>query len=267
ITAPLTMQPGEDKIFCQWIDAPAAADTDVVDIDGYQTLTGHHAVLYSTSEPQPVGENHECNTDDMVSVNFLGGVGAEGGNNTRLPAGYVFRQDKGRGLMANVHYLNATDSVQNVQSVIDIKLAAPSATLKPAGMAGINYLDFQIPANTPSYTVDAYCTWPRDTSLMMWSNHEHEYGTSVYSELIHGDGTKEMLVADATWKAEEAFNPTWQMWDAAPKLIKTGEKVHVSCTWNNTRSSVLAFPDEMCDAVGFYTESGEEMICDAAPQP
>ncbi|MFT3692866.1 MAG: hypothetical protein QM831_06980 [Kofleriaceae bacterium] len=266
ITAPMEMQPGEDKIFCQWLQVPATDDVDVVGIGGYQTVTGHHVVLYSTSETQPVGENHECTTDDMVSVNYLGGLGQEGGSSTVLPNGYVFRQQKGRSLMANVHYLNATDSVQKVQSVIDLKLAPPSPDLKPAGMAVINYLDFTIPASTPSYTTDAYCTWPQDTSLMMWSNHEHEYGTSVYSEVIHTDGTKDMLVADTQWRAEEAFNPEWAMWDAAPRLIKAGETMHVSCTWNNTRTTPITFPDEMCDAVGFYQESGQQIVCDGQPR-
>src|SRR5664279_4851213 len=261
------LQPGEDKMFCTWIEAPAGDDVDILDVQGYQSKTGHHLVLYSTSETSqdaPVGFSRECTTNDMVSVEFLGGVGGEGGGNvTELPVGYVFREGQGRMLLANTHYLNATDSVLDVQSVVDVKSAPTSASLKPAGMAVINYLDFQIPANSSSYTVDAYCTWPMDTSLFMWSNHMHGDGMSAYSEAKRPDGTIIPLVTDTSWQAEEAFNPAWKHWDVStPTMIHAGDEMHVSCTWKNPTNAMVLFPDEMCDAVGFYGESGQEMICD-----
>jgi Copper type II ascorbate-dependent monooxygenase, C-terminal domain len=261
------LQPGEDKMFCTWIELPAGADIDVLDVQGYQSKTGHHIVLYSTSETSeetPVGFSRECTTNDMVSVEFLGGIGGEGGGSvTQLPPGYVFREGQGRMLLANTHYLNATDSVLDVQSVVDVKSAPTSPSLKPAGMAVINYLDFQIPANSSSYTIDAYCTWPTDTSLFMWSNHMHGDGTSAYSEAKRPDGTIIPLVNDTSWQAEEAFNPAWKHWDVTnPTVIHAGDEMHVSCTWKNLTSSMVLFPDEMCDAVGFYAESGEELICD-----
>jgi hypothetical protein len=261
------LQPGEDKLFCQWIDLAPDQDVDIVDVQGYQTITGHHVVLYSTSETAAVGETHECTTDDMVSVQFLGGIGGEGGGNvTQLPAGYVFRQGKGRMLLANTHYLNATDSVQDVQSVIDVKTAAPSAANTAAGMAVMHWQDFQIPANSGSFTTDAYCTWTRDTSLMMWSNHMHADGLSVYTEVKRAaGGAVEPLVADTTWHAEYAFNPTWKRWTVdAPMTLHAGDQVHISCTWKNPTAATMGFPDEMCDGVGFYMESPDEAICEAS---
>ena len=215
----------------------------------------------------PVGFSRECTTDDMVSVEFLGGIGGEGvGNVTDLPDGYVFRYRKGRMLLANTHYLNATDTVQDVQSVLDVKSSAPSAANKPAGMVALNYIGFQIPANTSSYTVDAYCTWPSDTSLVMWSNHLHASGTSILSEIKHADGTTQMLAHDATWQSEWAFNPDWTKWTIdAPMTVHAGDQAHLSCTWHNNTANPIAFPDEMCDAVGFYTQGAEQIICDAAP--
>jgi Copper type II ascorbate-dependent monooxygenase, C-terminal domain len=269
VTPPIyKLQPGQDILLCQWIDAASTEDIDIADLQGYQTATGHHVVLYSSAELEPVGTSRECTTDDMVSVQYLGGIGGEGaGTLAQLPDGYVFQHKMGRTLMANVHYLNATDSVQDVQSVLYVKAGAPTGNEKPAGMAVINYLDFQIPPNTDSYTVDAYCTWSTDTSLFMWSNHMHNSGVSVYSEAKQSNGTITPLVTDTTWMAEEAFNPNWTRWDVnSPTVIHKGDQAHISCTWKNTTSSVVAFPDEMCDAVGFYAEAGDELICDAAPK-
>lgn len=259
------LQPGEDKMFCQWIQLASDQDVDVLDVEGYQSVTGHHLVLYSSSEKEAVGTSRECTTDDMVSVEFLGGIGGEGGANaTKLPEGLVFRQGKGRTLLANTHYLNATDNVQDVQSVIDIKTAAPSADRKAAGMAVINYLDFQIPPNSASYSIDAYCTWQRDTSLVMWSNHMHSNGLSVSTDVKHIDGSVESLATDAAWRGEAAFNPTWTHWDiASPRVIHAGDQTHIKCTWKNLTGNMMRFPDEMCDGVGFYTDSSEQAICDA----
>lgn len=267
VTAKLTMQPGEDKMFCQWVDVATAQDQDIVDVQGYQTITGHHVIVYSSSEVNPVGENHECTTDDMVSVEFLGGVGGESVNSNvvKLPDGYVFRKRSGRMLMLNVHYLNATDAPQEVQTVVDVKLADESPALKPAGMAVINWDGFTIPANQ-TYTSDAYCTWPREASLVLWSNHMHEYGLKVKSEVMHADGTATTLVDDTSWKAEQAFNPTFRSWDAnAPMQLHAGDKLHISCTWNNTRTTPMGFPDEMCDSAGFYVDSPEQVICQGSP--
>jgi Copper type II ascorbate-dependent monooxygenase, C-terminal domain len=265
VTPPVyKLQPGEDKMFCTWIDAATVGDLDILDVEGYQSKTGHHLILYSSAENMPVGFSRECTVDDMISVEFLGAIGGEGGGNvSELPPGYVFRHNDGRSLLANTHYLNATDSVLDVQSVVDVKSALPSAALKPAGMAVINYLDFQIPPNSSSYTEDAYCTWPTDTSLFMWSNHMHQNGLSVFSEAKRPDGTIIPLSTDMSWQAEEAFNPSWTHWDVnSPTVIHAGDEVHVSCTWKNPNSTMLLFPDEMCDAVGFYSESGQQMVCE-----
>ncbi len=258
------LAPGEDKMFCQWVDVANAEDIDILDIQGYQSVTGHHAVLYSSSENEPVGTSRECTTDDMVSVNFLGGIGGEGGgNSTELPPGVVFRMSHGRTLMVNAHYLNTTDDVLDVQSVIDIKTDAPSASRTAAGLAGINTLDFKIPPNTPSYTYDAYCTYSSEASIIMWSNHMHAAGVSAYSEVKHTDGTTELMMKDDVWRAEEAFNPTWKRWDVnAPAKIHVGDQLHISCTWQNTTDSMMRFPDEMCDAVGFYLENPAMTVCD-----
>ena len=145
------LAPGEDKLFCQWIALPSDTDLDFVDVMGYQTVTGHHIALYSTSETEDVGTSRECTTADMIPIEFLGGVGGEGAPNVaKLPQGYVFRERKQRMLLANAHYLNATDSLQDVQSVLDVKTSAPSPNLTAVGMAVTNWSDFQIPANTPS---------------------------------------------------------------------------------------------------------------------
>src|SRR3569623_544258 len=264
------LKPGEDKTFCQWVAVANDGDLDVVDVKGYQSVTGHHAVLYSTSETEVVGTSRECTTQDMVSVEFLGGVGGEGGGNApKLPDLYVFRFGKKCMLLANAHYLNATDSVQDVQSVLDIKTSEPSAEHKPAGMVNAVYTDFEIPSNTPSYSLDTYANVTDDMTLLVWFNHMHASGLSALTEVKHADGTIQPLAVDAQWRAEEAINPTFTHFDptsSSPMQLKAGEQIHINCTWQNNTSAPVLFPEEMCVGSGFYIQSSKQVILDAAPQ-
>jgi len=227
-------------------------------------------VLYSTSETEVVGTSRECTTQDMVSVEFLGGVGGEGGGNApKLPDPYVFRFGKKRMLLANAHYLNATDSVQDVQSVLDIKTSEPSAEHKPAGMVNAVYTDFEIPSNTPSYSLDTYANVTEDMTLLVWFNHMHASGLSALTEVKHADGTIQPLAIDAQWRAEEAFNPTFTHFDptsSSPMQLKAGDQIHINCTWQTNTSAPVLFPEEMCVGSGFYIQSSKQVILDAAPQ-
>src|SRR5262245_34199232 len=106
------IQPGDNLEYCQWVAAAADSAQDVLALQGFQSATGHHAVLYTTSETNfKVGESHLCTVEDMISIAFVGGVGGEGTgtNATQLPDGLYFRLPPGRALMANTHWLNATD--------------------------------------------------------------------------------------------------------------------------------------------------------------
>jgi hypothetical protein len=85
----------------------------------------------------------------------------------------------------------------------------------------------------------------------------------VYSELIHQDGTKEMLIQDAQWQGEEQFNPKYQRYTVdAPKAAHAGDTYHTHCEWNNTTTSDLLFPNEMCAGVGFYFPSQGQITCE-----
>src|SRR6185312_17375356 len=72
------LKPGANIEYCAWVAAPAEKTQDVLAFSGKQSATGHHVVLYATSEKYPVGESHVCTTEDMLSVSFVGGVGGEG---------------------------------------------------------------------------------------------------------------------------------------------------------------------------------------------
>ena len=258
------LKPGEDAYLCQWVANAVDGELDIVDVTGHQSMTGHHATLYATTDTsQPVGTSRPCTNADMLTVEFLGAVGGEGvsSNVTKLPPNIVFRLHKGRALMVNSHYLNASSEMVNVQSVIDVRYTPPTPEHRVAGLTGINVGDFKVPPHA-AIVRDGYCKWEQDASLIMFSNHLHKHGTSIFTEVKRADGSVTPLSSDLRWSLERTFNPRWDRWNVErPMVIKAGDEVHVHCEWQNDTDNALLFPDEMCVGLGFYLESGEQRVC------
>jgi hypothetical protein len=261
------LAPGADEMFCQWIEAPEDVDRQFVDTTGYQSIGGHHVALYATSEIEPVGTSRPCTTRDMLTVSFVGAVGAEGVSSAKLPTGLAFAVPKGMALMTNTHYRNTTDATIDGQSVVDVKLGDPANPMHAVGNVAINYDRFAIPPG-PRYASDGYCKATKQISLFMWANHMHEWGARVWSELIRVDGTKVLLAEDDAWSKDLTFNPSWVRWDiATPFVVQPGDTYHVQCTWQNTTPDALVFPVEMCVATGFTLEAMPQSVCEATPAP
>lgn len=256
------LQPGDDLMFCQWIAAPSDVDRQIVDTSGFQSTGGHHIALYATSEIEKVGTSRLCTIRDMLTVNFVGAIGQEGGSAAKLPDGMAFSVPAGFAIMANTHYYNTSDDVIDGQSVADVKFGDPKHRLKGAGNVAINNDTFEIPASG-EYTSDGYCKATQKLSLFMWANHMHEWGAHAFSEIIRADGSIDVLSTDTNWTKGKTFNPDWRRWDtAAPFVVNPGDTFHVQCSWNNTTGDALMFPVEMCVSTGFTLEEMPQSVCE-----
>jgi hypothetical protein len=261
------IQPGDDKMYCQWIAAPSDAAQNVLEVQGMQGLAGHHAAVYANSKIEPIGTTRECVDDDMVTVTFLGAVGGEGtaGPAVSLPDGMVFQMPAGQAIMANTHYINTTSKPVDGNTVLDVKFADPDPNLIVAGSFAINYLGMQIPP-MQTYSVDVTCTVDQKFSFVMFSNHMHRHGTEVFTEVVHADSTTTMISQDHQWTADQAFNPPFVHWTMdAPFVVNAGDMLHERCTWRNETTETIAFPTEMCVGVAYTMEAGAQYICNAAP--
>jgi hypothetical protein len=249
------IQPGTDRMWCQYIDSPATdQEYDIVSVTGAQSKGGHHAVLYATTAPSAVGTTADCKDAEMINARFLGGIGGEGASSLShiLVPGAVFRMPTGSRYMANVHYINTTDHPIDGQGVIDVKIAPKDPTKRPAffftnvGLHGVN-----VPPGP--YTLDVKCTVQKDVTILVYANHMHELGTSAYSQVARTDGSVEVMQQDRGWTSEMAFNPTFATWTLdKPMVLHSGDIVTTHCEWNNTTNASVNFPTEMCASFGFY---------------
>jgi hypothetical protein len=113
-------------------------------------------------------------------------------------------------------------------------------------------ISFQVPAQGKGH-VDLSCTLDRDVSLVMFTNHMHQWGASALTQLVDTAGTESALKSDPAWNSEWTTNPDFtKATVAAPLVLKAGETLKTSCDWTNTTDQALTFPTEMCVFIGFY---------------
>jgi hypothetical protein len=261
---PITVAPGESGQWVQYVANPFDVDMDVVDIIGHQGPGGHHAVLYSSPTIQEVGFTREFSTLDQVADRFLGGLGGEGAEEIALPEGAVFRVPAGQALYINVHYFNAGTAPLEGWSQLDVKFEPASEDQIAVGLFANVTLGFNIEAGTAA-TVTTGCTVERDISLVMFTNHMHEYGVAAKTEIVPPGTditTPVMLKDDPEWNYEWATNPNFERHSVAePMVIPAGTLIQTTCEWDNTTADNLMFPDEMCLFLSFHIDGTGDVSC------
>jgi hypothetical protein len=275
------VKPGADVTYCQYIMAPFDRDMDILDVGGYQSGFGHHAVAFSYPDDgtQELGTSVQCmGTEFNVDVpnsgapasrganlggTFLGGIGGEGGEGGQLPDGVAFRLKQGSGIMLNVHYLNTGDQAIDGDAVVDVKFAEIDPSRRIAAMflnlnAGFNLA----PATRTDSSID--CIAKSDVQILMMANHMHEYGTRVTTEVVRADtGAVEVMKHDPEWTYEMQFNVEYSTWPLEqPFVLRTGDTIRTSCQWSNPTSESIALattprPPPVFKATGFRGSEAE----------
>jgi hypothetical protein len=252
-TPPITLQPGENRMWMQWVALPADEDRNIADLIGFQGPGGHHAVLYHTTEVQPVGTTRDFLNEDQSEIHLIGGIGGEGGEAVKLPPGVVFRVPAGRALLVQTHYLNTTDAPIEGHSIIDVKFSAPAPDDKLASFFVSSAKAINVPANSRAER-DVTCVLERDLPMLMFANHMHEWGMTITTTITPPGATSaRVLKDDPVWDLEWTYNPEYEVATVEqPIVLSAGSTITTHCEWNNTTAKVLNQPDEMCLFLGFF---------------
>lgn len=257
-TAPIEVGPGESGLWIQWVAPPMDQDMDIVDIQGTQSAGGHHAVLMSTGEAQEVGFTRDWENADQLSIHLYGGVGGPDGDAINLPDGVMFRVPAGMALAIQTHYLNTSDEPILGESALDVKMVEASDDHVVASQFTMTTLGIEIEPG--ENFVETSCELPRDVELVMWANHMHEHGVRARSDLTVA-GKVDVVKDDPVWNYEWSTNPNFASRDAGDALVlPAGSTLRTECTWINTSSDTVRFPDEMCVFFAYYLGT-EDLYC------
>jgi hypothetical protein len=248
--------PGADMMFCQYIQAPLDRDIDILDVQGYQSKDGHHAVAFASTATTPVGSTSPCTEAENVSQGtFLGGTGGEGGGGVKLPDGVAFRLPKGNSILVNAHFLNTGAKPVDGQSVLDFKFAEVTPGRKVASLFSNINMGFKSSTNSTAQAV-ADCTQPRDIDFLCLHNHMHDFG-SARSRMSSQEGsTVELVHRDDVDVRNAVPGGDDELAADHPFRVVAGDTLHTECNWANTTAETVAFPREMCVGVGYFLSDG-----------
>jgi len=251
ITPPFdNIQAGGDYEVCTWTDAVFDKETDVKSTLGYQTEPpGHHVVLFYTTEKQPPGTQRICTDTDMSTFRYLTGNGNNGSVNA-APGDLVFKIPAGAQLVINQHFLNASDETLRGQSVVNVNFAPPGNHIASSSMAIVNS---SLDVAQGMSTQQMHCDVDRQFKLWYLIPHEHRWGSHITVDLTRG-GTRQNYF-DLDWAEQYTFHPPEMRMDPAePLILNAGDKIDVSCSWNNTENRDLPFGFEMCVVFGQFVD-------------
>ena len=128
--------------------------------EGYQTLGGHHIIVFYTTSPQPES-THICSNDEMAEFKFAMPVdktssGDQVATRTVLPGNLAAYIPAGAQIVVDHHYLNAGQStIPEAQSAINV-FYAPSGDHTPSGNTVILNSSMTVPVGASSVNIN--CT-------------------------------------------------------------------------------------------------------------
>jgi hypothetical protein len=244
VAMPVNVPAGTSDDWMQWVGGPTDQDYDVSSIKGAQSPAGHHAIMLTTSEANAVGFTRLWNERDQLTSSSIGGIGAEGA--IPLPEGVAIRVKKGTYFVIQTHYLNPLDKDAVGETYVDLQLAPPDPAHILAGHFASTSLALSLPPHAAS-SVEVNCKTERELSILRMTNHMHEHGVNVFTEVIDPAGNTQMLKRDDVWSEHWALAPNYDYFTIGqPLVIRAGSTVHTRCNFNNPTDAAITFPTEMC---------------------
>ena len=232
--------------------------SETVYVTGLRALSPigtHHTVLTVSNGSAPDGQfpcNAFNNEDAML---FASGVGSD---EYHFPEGVAVKVEAGQQLFLNIHLFNASD-IDYVDRVTGIEFLTTEADNVDAfaEMIFAGTVLFDIPNNGVDYTSSGDCVLKSDSTLINIWPHMHQVGKHMK---VEHEGT---VIHDEPFSFNEQKN-----YPKEPIALRSGDRLRVTCTWNNTTTAEIGFgdksTDEMCFA-GFYRypATGDEgAFCD-----
>jgi peroxiredoxin len=210
---------------------------------------------------------HHCNVylqppgiDDPEDLHAQGNLGsycliatAPGTPPMILPDGMAKRIPAGWRIIFVLHY-QAIGSVQKDQTRLGLTFADPKLVRQEVATQLMYDLDLRIPPGASDFPVSRTWQVSRDVELLSLFPHMHLRGKSFRYELIHPDGSEEVLLDVPRWD----FNWQHRYVFATPRRIAAGSQLRCSAVYDNSADNP-ANPDPTAE-VRTGKQSWDEMF-------
>lgn len=209
----------------------------------------HHVICFIVPPDVPL--------DKLISNNprfgeHILGAYVPGDAPVILPKGYARKVPKGSRLLFEVHY-TPNGKAGKDRSMIALCYAKGPPTHEVRN-ASVMTARFQIPPGADNYEVKASQTFPKPTTLYIFTPHMHVRGKAFKFELVTPDGKRETLCNvpkyDFNWQANYEL--------ATPREIPAGSTVECTAWYDNSAKNP-ANPDPT-KAVRWGSQTWQEMM-------
>lgn len=273
---PFTMQSDvADEYRCFVLDWPEAEDTHVTGftVEPGNTAVVHHVIAFMATpdvvaqadalDAADPGDGYACFGGPGLNGASWIGAWAPGGLGYDFPAGTGIAVPTGSKVILQLHYNSLTAGAQPDQTRVGFKLdkevekeAKIQPFTNPIWVAGSG---MDIPPASEGvehdFARDVLAQAPAGTKLRIHSVglHMHQLGRSARLSVERGAGGEECLLDIPAWNFH--WQGSYALADSV--VVEKGDKVSLSCTWDNPTMSTVQWgestTDEMCLGVFFYT--------------
>jgi hypothetical protein len=251
-----TIDPGVEAYYCIYQTL-----TQDVWVSDYRALApaGTHHVTVGYSDPGPpdgVVSSADSSTCNGLTLGTNMAFTATRGNAApfSMPAGVAVRVPAGKQLDLNVHVLNATQQSLSGRTGIEVVHADPAKVQHEAEMLYANNINLSIPPGPSTQT--GKCTLDADSTIFSLFGHMHLAGKHFTTTVVPASGAPSVLL-------DEDYNFDQQMLVPLdpPAILKKGDVVQTSCTYQNQGTDTLTFGEsttknEMCISIMYRYPAG-----------
>lgn len=260
VTTKTAVDAGSEKYACWSFQVPADKGIDLVGFETQVRGAGvHHYAIFTDSSDKSKGDDYECESMGVTwGLVTGGGLGTPG---VHFPEGAAMSLPASRRLVVQLHMLNAGSEAIEVGEQRFNLVGAPPGDYKPVGLLIAGTLDINLPAHQSDMKVSGGCTLTQPLeNIFAVFPHMHRLGKNITTTVESGGTGAPVKVSDITWDFKDQG-----IYEAASSA-KVGDKVTVTCTYDNTTDKDVKFGlhsgDEMCvDVLYHYPAEKPAQYC------
>lgn len=269
---PVTVAAGKESTQCVWMRLSNAAEIKVNQMHNVLNAASHHLIVYkddmdTTEQLTPVPcepFTGALNTSGMIAPIA---ITQKHDDMIFLPDRVAYTFGANQMVKLEMHYLNASDTDQEVQATVDFFAADPATIDHEAAILFTGSPDIDIQAGETK-TLHQFFTVPdyldlSQAKIFAITGHTHKLGTNV-SVRVGPSKTGPMtdVYAPNPFKWDE---PETKTYNGDPFSVPQGGGFDFECSWTNSTNAAVKFgeatTDEMCFFWAYYYPSQGSKVC------
>jgi len=262
-----SVPPGTERYVCALVTVP-----EEVFIQRFEPVAsrGTHHVLLTLAAPGGTEGTFDCSPGTLSdALLFASGVASDlasdlASGNQHLPAGVAMHIPAGSQVLINLHLLNPLPTASTGTSGIRVQVVEPVEVAQQAEMVFAGTTRFTLPKASQA-SATGRCVFDQDATVALVWPHMHTFG--IHMRVVHVTGAPDDPTAKRTTLHDGPFEFGHQhQYPISRTLVRAGESLEVTCTWDNTSDQEVGFGDSTLDEMCFagivrYPASNTGLYC------